>query len=208
MPKATLLGAGLLLWAAGLAGQDVRDAWNAASIRGTVFSSGYGTSVEGARVTFRDGSLELSAVSDSDGRYSIGRISPGKYAVTVTCPGFATKGSDITIGASPVELSIPIDVGLQIDYGPVAEVKGTIIDATKNPIAGATIVVVSPFDVRVSLRTLTGADGRYKLGLPRAGQYVVYASKEGFQVQTKAIITNCQPTPLDFKLSRFHLNGR
>jgi hypothetical protein len=174
------------------------DAQSETVVRGSVFDSGFGTAVAGATVALRAGSVELSAVSKPDGRYSILSVSPGHYVVTVTCPGFATRRSEITIGASPVELNTPIDVGLQIDYGPAAEVKGIVIDAARNPIAGATVVAVSPFDGSVNLRAFTEADGRYKLELPRAGQYVVYVSKEGFQIQTEAVITVHQPRSLDF----------
>jgi hypothetical protein len=195
-----LVFAGLLLWPSSVPCQDIS---GAQIVRGKVFDSGYGTVVEGATVNLRDATLEISAVSDADGRYLIERIPPGHYIVTVTCPGFATYHSEVTVSRVPTALNIAISVGLQDIPGVVVE--GTVTDSDARALEGVTVVVASPFDKTVLERATTQADGRYTVTVPRPGQYVVYASKEGHQAVAKTVLAASERTKSNFTLPDFHL---
>jgi hypothetical protein len=75
------------------------------------------------------------------------------------------------------------------------------------PFFSSLLEVISPFDKDVRLTATTQANGNYSVLVPVDGQYVVYASKPGFRVQSLVVVMMSRgPTyRADFKLARFRL---
>jgi hypothetical protein len=199
-----VVAVGLLMWPSLATCQTVAATPSDSSVRGKVFDSGYGSLVEGATITFRGETLEVSAITDSDGRYSIEHIPAGHYTVTINCPGFATYHSDVTLTPGRTDLNTAINVGIQGNSSVGFLVEGIVTDQGKKPLEGVTVVVASPFDKAFIERTATKSDGQYRIRIPRPGQYVVYASKEGHQALAKSISASGERTESNFTLPVFH----
>ena len=80
-------------------------AQGALALRGTVRND-VGDAVAGAEVTLTAQQLpqrRWTTTSDADGRYMLERLSPGRYLLSVSRPGFATneRSLEITAGAAP-----------------------------------------------------------------------------------------------------------
>jgi hypothetical protein len=175
------------------------------ALHGKVFDTGYGTIVEGAKVSLRNGTLELSGVSKPDGRYSIPGILEGRYDLMVTCRGFETYRAEVTLSPGESELNIPINLGIQDLRDAPRVIEGIVTDSSGNPLGGALAVLSSPFDKNVIERFSTRADGRYCIAIPRHGQYVLYASKEGYKAVARTILADTDRTESNFALPEFHL---
>jgi hypothetical protein len=205
MLRGVVLIVSFLIGAGGAARQDLGNPKSTASVQGTIFSSGYGTSIEGARINMADRVHEVYAISDAEGRYQIDSIPAGKYEVTVNCPGFATYRSEVMLSPGRVRLSIALDVGLQDDPGSGVLIRGVVSGPGHEPLEGASVVVASPFNKAIIQRVSTSADGRYSIRLPWPGQYVVYASKEGFKAVARILVADGQGTDSDFSLPVFSI---
>jgi len=192
----------LLLWPSSSICPDAGRGQGGATVRGKVFETGYGTTVEDAKVLFESTTGQMSAASDTDGRYSIEGVPAGNYRVTINCPGFATYRSQVTVGPGRNDLNFPIDVGLQGYSG--ANLEGVVTDQQGKPIEGAAVVASSPFDTRFTERASTLPDGRYSIVVPRHGQYVVYASKEGHTAIARVVLADSEKTEAGFALPVFH----
>ena len=195
---------GLLLWPSSGTVEKSNEMQSDANIHGRVFDSGYGTLVGGARLSFRDGPLELTAVTESDGQYSLERIPAGHYTVTVTCPGFATRSLQVDLKPEAQELNFPIGVGIHGLSSVGFLLEGSVTDSANKPLEGAIVVMESPFDRTVTEGVTTQAGGRYVIRVPRPGQYVLYASKEGFRALAKVVSADGERTRTNFILPAFH----
>ncbi|WP_328807592.1 S8 family serine peptidase [Nonomuraea antri] len=127
-------------------------------LRGTVTSAG--TPVAGATVSMT-GPLSRTVTTGQDGTYSVPRLLPGEYHLTVTRFGHqpATAVAQLTGGQSTTT-----DVALT--RHPTGEVTGTVGTAG-TPEPGATIEAAG-----TPVSTVTDAAGRYRLTLPH-GDYTL-----------------------------------
>lgn len=161
-----------------------------ATIRGRVLATRTGEPVRGATVEAisvgRDTSVALRSTTDAQGRFALLEVPPGRYRVSASRTGFATR----QIGQrGPFESVDPIAVGagqsIDADFAltRAGAIAGRIFDAEGNPIS----------DVRVQALRLQVVQGRRRLvpvgderstddlgvyrvfGLP-AGDYVVGAT--------------------------------
>lgn len=156
-----------------------------------------GEPVAGAEVVFAGPDGEASTAAGATGDYALD-LSPDFYRVYARADGFVAVGGAPhqrlptepdrrTVGAphgdrAPV-LGVHRDLdGVDIDMRPSGEIRGTIVDEQRRPIAGA-IVTATPRD-RATRRPITGTDvdvsdlfGRFRLVVP-AGAYALTASHD------------------------------
>jgi hypothetical protein len=154
------------------------------SLHGTVFSSGYGTFLEGAKVTIRNDLDQLSASSDGGGQYEITHIPAGAYHISARCAGFRPYDSEVTLDSN-ANVDIPLQIGR---YGSMPTIEGMVSGPGGKPLEGAHVEIISPFDKDVRLTATTQANGHYSVVVPVGGQYVLYASKPGFRAQSKVVV--------------------
>ncbi len=117
-----------------------------------------------------------SVETDAEGRFVLGRLERGRAAPH----GWDSTGLEWTA----LELDVPAPREIVIDLGAGArEATGVVLDAvTSRPVAGATLVTragrANGYDAVVR-RTVTGADGRFRLAIP-VGAEAVIASAAGY----------------------------
>lgn len=91
----------------------------------------------GAQVTVTpidvDHATRVVAV-DADGRFELPAVPPGRWRVVATAAGMFQLADDvITVGAAPTTITIRLSRA--------GGVRGTVVDATGDPVAGATLVL-------------------------------------------------------------------
>jgi len=132
--------------------QDARGA-----ITGKVTDASQGV-LAGARIELQPSGK--SAVSDSNGEFSISGLSPGKYSLTVSNPGFALYSAEVTVA---VERPLRVDPVLQIGtknevVNVTGEREGGEVEALTIERTADNIVQVLPADVITSLPNTNIAD--------------------------------------------------
>ncbi|AII51365.1 outer membrane beta-barrel protein [Hymenobacter sp. APR13] len=66
-------------------------------------------------------------------------------------------------------------------------VRGAVLDGSRQPVPGATVLLFAPADSAHALGTATGPDGSYQLIAPTPGRYVLRVSMVGFQPQRRLL---------------------
>lgn len=165
-----------------------------ATLRGTVVDA-TGAPVEGARLALQaPASADENAVvaprfewaggpgrarAGRDGRFALGPLPEGRYAVEVSAPG----GSELVtletgVGDARVVLSVP-----RAEPG---SLRGQVVDAGSGwPVPGFNVQLVVPPSrpgacARVSSHALTSPEGRFELRSPTPGEVEVRVSAPGF----------------------------
>ncbi len=91
----------------------------------------------GAHVTVTPLDLDHAtrvAEAGDDGRFELTALPPGRWRVVATVPGMFQLGDDVvTVGAAPAAATIRMSRA--------GTVRGTVVDATGAPVAGATLVL-------------------------------------------------------------------
>ena len=114
------------------------------TISGTVVDR-TGAVIAGARVKLvrEDPSLGQEVVSDSDGQFYFGGITPGPFQLTVTSPGFTMQTSSGTMRSGedcivpPVEMTVSEAVSeVKVSLTPVEEAEAEIKDEEKQRVLG------------------------------------------------------------------------
>jgi len=201
-----LIVAGILVSLGAQAPDARRNSQALATVHGTIYETGFGTVVEGARVILEKGSLQVpAAFSDKNGRYVIEEVPAGDFTVTVECAGFSRHASELTVDTRPIELNVGIEVGRIADYT-TFNIRGGASTSDGTPLPGVAITVLAAFDKSVVLDTKTGSEGQYRITIPRAGQYVVYAAKPGFKPAVELVTSGGEESRADFRLIRFNFN--
>ena len=131
----------------------------------------------------RDGNrwrwVESVTTGFTDAGYTFDGLAPGTYRVGVSHPddpyvdtfhpsaGLVAEAADVTVGHGDAL------TGVDVDLLPGGAVAGRVVDESGAGIGGVTVVVT---DVSMETRYfegVTGADGRYRVGLLTTGDYVV-----------------------------------
>jgi len=119
-----------------------------------------------AAVTVSGKSGERRTKTDGQGVYSVDQLVPGKYAVTVSAPGFPLFGKSVSIGAQETAtLDVMLRVGVSMSVQ-VTEPDGLSLDPRKNKSAlvlSGTMLNSLPDDPRLMLKRLlamAGSTGR------------------------------------------------
>jgi protocatechuate 3,4-dioxygenase beta subunit len=190
-----------------------------ATINGAVTDAS-GKAVPGATILITGTSTISRATTDSQGRYSVSRLPPGTYGISVTADGFRSfSAAKLGLAASDV---FPLNVVLQtskqsaIQSAAASPAKAVPAPASKSKPAGSMNGVVTDMagvpipGARVSTTNAAGflqsaeadAKGNYTLtGLP-PGTYDVAASAPGFKsFQAQGIMLGpADSIPLDATL--------
>lgn len=156
-----------------------------------------GTPVVGAEVVFAGPNGEATTMTDAEGDYQL-EVLPEFYRIYARVEGFvAVGGAPLerlpvepdrrTVGAPHGERAPVLGVhrdldGVDVAMRPSGELRGTVLDERRRPIAGA-VVIARPHE-RDARRPITGTDvdvtdlfGRFRLMVP-AGAYALTATHE------------------------------
>jgi protocatechuate 3,4-dioxygenase beta subunit len=176
-----------------------------------------------------------SAVTDSDGTYTLSGLPPGDYFVSSFAsyrmleyykdaydPANATlihvekeeAVTGIDMALSPMLFYWAMDSGLKMEG--TTSLSGKVEDATGNALAGASVYVLDAEGNALTF-AVTGADGVYEMGGIQPGNYFVQACKPGYQTQyngTAAAMTQTAPVnvsagtnTLNFRLTVGQVTG-
>jgi protocatechuate 3,4-dioxygenase beta subunit len=180
-------------------------------VEGEVVAKDSGDPVQGATVFLRPleqpdfsgmlGSLIASqGVSeedrtDSDGKFSFERVSPGEYELLVRVGRRGGEEGVLLAAAEPMIIEIydgRIERGLKIELPTALAIKGTVVDSTGVPIASASIAGAKSgtMDPR-PVRTKSAADGSFTLTPVGVGSYTIsctaddHSPARGLEVEVK-----------------------
>jgi hypothetical protein len=156
------------------------------SISGTVHQADGTTHIEGATVYASqiDGYSSKSAVTDSEGNYTINDLAPGSFQVYAQKEGFAREyynGTYDENSATPVVVNAAATTaGINFVLEQGGSISGFVYQSSGNiPISGAW-VYASLFDDTVGMYSTTDESGGYSIeGLP-TGQYRVHVEADDF----------------------------
>ncbi len=157
------------------------------TLTGTVTNSANGSPVSGALVQVSNG---FSRLTDATGNYSL-NLTPGTYSVTVSAFGFNSATATVTIndGATTVQ-------DFALTPLPAHTVSGHVFDGFNQPIAGATVTILS---MPIPPAT-TDASGFYTIANVPEGTYDVRAQAGRCIIpQTQQLVVDGDET-LDFTL--------
>ncbi len=135
-----------------------------------------GNAVPGASVVFTstDGQI-YSTTTDANGNYTLASVAPATYSGTATKTGFGTA----TQASIPVASNAAVVVNFTLTPGPGA-VTGRVLDASGNPISGASVFFTTGSPATVVATATTDATGTYNIAALTAGTYNVTATATGF----------------------------
>ncbi len=146
-----------------------------------VVKNGEGQPVSGATVRITAGPTIAEIGTDAEGRYTLAPLVPGLYSLRVTADGYrAAEAGGIRVEAGQERrVDFTVRRGEEPRFGTVS---GTVTDADRRPIAGATVTVIAGPTIRSSV---TDGEGRYRLEELLPGNYALRASKDGYLPQTR-----------------------
>jgi hypothetical protein len=185
------------------------------SIAGVVRDAGTGAPISGATVAaipvepdFSVGrasqAKRVSAVSDSEGRYTLRGVESGKLRVNAQglgpggTPGFGPSASKF-VSLSPGQELAALDLHLRT----LAQISGKVFDENKEPVPGIAVFLVAREYYRGALRHVLAAmsttddQGAYTLNRVTTGRaYLVLAEKRTFEMPA------ISPAPAELRLRR------
>ena len=113
-----------------------------------------GAAVAGAVVDTHnlETAAKRSVLSDASGLYSFGQLTPGKYKLTATAPGFAV----VTMDNLTLEVNTPATVPLKLTVGAVSETVSVVSEAAQVNTVDASLgnavttdaIIQLPFEAR------------------------------------------------------------
>jgi len=120
------------------------------------------TVIPGAHVTVRNETTSetRNVNTDKEGRFKIEALAPGRYVVSVTCPGFKPAKRNITIEGGRTEtVEIKLDIGeppgpvvVIQSHAPEQSLKITIVAAQNSVMAG------DPIEITVTMKNISDHD--------------------------------------------------
>jgi hypothetical protein len=181
------------------------------SISGTVRRSDIAATdpaslVAGATITATAtvGTKSYTAVTGTNGTYSIPNVDPGTYKLTASAPGFALAG--------PITATVTSKQNTVVDFvnGPLGNfaltpippgsVSGVVQTSRGIPVPGATVAVVDASGKVLgtttsgAIQTVNGVTFNYKVTpVPAGGSVIVGARKDGYQpdpTPTQTVVIN------------------
>jgi len=120
--------------------------------------------------------------TDSDGRFSFERVSPGEYELIVR-PGWRDEAKNLA-ASDPLVIEVidgRIERGVKIELPPALSIKGMVVDSTGAAIEGASIAGArnGTRDPR-PVRTKSREDGSFELGPVSVGTYTLSCTAKDF----------------------------
>jgi hypothetical protein len=187
----------LFLLALNAAAQDDDTPAQRVSIDGTVVEAGTGIPVAGATVALHlltsNPALD-SVVAPADGTFHFAVAEPGRYALTVTAPGFAETdfrgdGAGILLGEAEFRTGAEAVVHkAELRLSRAGALTGRVVDAeSQKPISSVMVRALRYWWLRGSRQLseertgYTDDDGQFRLGDLRSGEYLleVYKAEAG-----------------------------
>jgi hypothetical protein len=159
----------------------------------------YNYTLRSARGSLPEPELTQSTVSDERGNYRVNSLPKGDYLITADLSGFRhIEINRINFSKDAHLLEIGMEVGLNWPI-PSTEISGTVRKSDQTKLPDATITVVCAYNPQITEQTRTNEQGEYKINLYTPGQYVIYASSPGFEVNAITVTTGDRKT-INFKL--------
>jgi hypothetical protein len=149
-----------------------------------VAESGDAAAASSAEVVLRDLRYfrEQRVTAAADGSFTFRNIGAGSYGIAASKGGSTSAPQDISFSGQPKGA----DVVLRLEPG--FEVTGAVEDGAGQPVAGASVRVISLLDERTPARTaVTNADGSFAVGPCNPGRYRVFAAARGHTSNSDAV---------------------
>ncbi len=151
-------------------------------VAGTIFDAKTQGPIAGATITLTGG-MDYSAVTGSNGTFTIASITPGDYSVTVAATGYSTVTGSISVVAGQ---TLTLNQGMTpaggyVDSSP-GTLTGTVVDgSTGQPLAGAT------FDLGNGFSATTDGSGQFSIASVTRGSYTGTLSASGYVTRTFSV---------------------
>ncbi|MFH1144079.1 MAG: kelch repeat-containing protein [Candidatus Eisenbacteria bacterium] len=185
---------------AGAYGQDTVDVFMSvgsfATVWGHVFHRSSRIPISGVQVR----TAGKVAVSDDEGFYSLGNISPGTRWLNAERDGYETYGESVTTTLA----------GLQHDIELFSEiyqhqVSGVVSNHLDHPISEAEVVLLNPDGSASTIQAATGSAGRFQMaGVPQ-GTRAIRLSQRLYHSRAETVIVNGEIEQLELRLSALSL---
>ena len=153
-----------------------------ATLRGRVLTADNGRGLEGVVVEVEylgDDSVtssEARATTDSEGRFVFEELPAGPYRVAVEPPSFRPSESRIELSSGET-----VDIQFSVEAKPV-RLSGVVKEAgTRDPIAGAEVVIRDPESGEVERRLYTKEGGRFAVRGLESGDWTVDVRAQGYR---------------------------
>jgi hypothetical protein len=158
------------------AAQTAPDARPLAAITGLVRDAITNNPLANVRIQFG----RWTSRTDSEGRFSVQKVDPGRYWISALDDNHAGSGGIYTLlaaGPDPASVEITVKLG--------GTISGRVLDENRRPVEGAAVLVVEPvFNMgeagwMVAGSVLSDRDGNYRVGPVRCGhRYHIVAKKQ------------------------------
>jgi hypothetical protein len=168
----------------------------AGTVSGTVTDSASKAPLAGVLVHLHDigGALDLTAVTGTDGTYQLDSVLAGMFDVSATAENYSpfASTSPVTVAAAPAVTTYDIAMDPYQPPPVAATIKGAVVDASGQPIAGATVTVLDSTGAAAATTdgksnpVTTGADGAFTFSLTPA-TYTVKAEVTGRATQSTSV---------------------
>jgi hypothetical protein len=138
----------------------------------------------------------LRATTDGDGQYRIDGIPPGKHTLEARAEGYRRAVRDVDVAPRTPAVDFDLERGL--------EASGRAVDDGGAPVPGAQVTLVAGREFMNAQRTLTEADGGFRITGLQEGSYTLRASKDGYASDPKGVpvtLAGASATGLEVRLS-------
>jgi type IV secretory pathway protease TraF len=165
----------------------VTDQVTGESIAGAIVTAFPERPTNDALVTVEERHIPFTAKTNDKGEYVIENVPTGKFRVHAEARGYLVEywqESPNIEGSTPVEVPESGAVeNINFTLGKGGAISGTVFAATETdpaPLGGAVVQVWAKDRNAVIARAKTERDGKYRIEGLRSGEYIVFASAEGF----------------------------
>ncbi|MEQ1764209.1 MAG: carboxypeptidase-like regulatory domain-containing protein [Pyrinomonadaceae bacterium] len=139
--------------------------------------------LEGIRGISPTEKLIVATKTDENGQYRVDNLPSGQYRVHFSMSGFGH--TEIWRFYLWRNASRTLDIGIPVGYthGLIqSKVSGSVRSSDGRSVENATVTLINAFDPNETQQTRTDKNGKFELSTIQPGQYIVYASANGFAV--------------------------